>query len=190
MHGFLLSLLQHHVIIGYAVIFFGIMFEGDGLIFTAAFLTHRGFFEPALMFPILLIGTIIGDLFWYALGVKLDDSGNWINQWLKKLAAPFDEHIIKSPLHTIMISKFTYGLHHPILIRAGALKLNLHEYIKDDLISSVVWILIVGGLGFGSSASFYLVQRYIKFVELYLLLGVAAFFIIWHLIALKAKKKL
>lgn len=189
MHHFLINFLQHHSILGYVVVFIAMIFEGDVFLFTAAFLTHLGFFDPVNMFVAVVTGALSGDLFWYWLGLRLNGSTGF-TRWAKKIAAPFDDHLLQRPWHTIFLSKFIYGIHHAILVRAGMLKFKLSRYFKIDLISTLAWTTIVGGLGFLSSLSFERMRHQIKFMEGLLLAVILILLLVSYLVSYQAKKEL
>ena len=188
------SLLTHYLTIwrplGYLLAFLAMIFEGDGVLFIIGFLTHEGLFDPFNIYLTLLMGVLVGDSLWYWLGLKVNVSSLFFGRWAEKIAKPFDDHLIGRPFRTIFISKFIYGLHHAILIRAGELKLRWNTLIKDDFLPAVLWVLSIGGLGYLSSASFTLVKHYVRFSEIALLIGLVVFFTIWHFIASSSKKKL
>lgn len=181
------SFFLHYVLnlgpLAYLIAFVGMMIEGDALLFTAAFLTHQGYFDFRFMLPTLVAGVLFGDLGWYWLGHWMHHySTSSLAHWIHRIAKPLDRHLLSRPRRTIFISKFTYGVHHAILIRAGALRLNIREFLKDDLYATSAWIALIGGLGYLSAASFVLIKHYVKFAEVALLLGLAAIFIISHII--------
>src|SRR6185295_15277237 len=134
MQSHLFWFLQHHRELSYAIVFLAMIFEGDVFLFTAAFLTRAGFFDPLTMIVSIITGSLTGDLFWYWIGLKLNGSTRF-TAWAKKVALPFDDHLISRPFRTIFLSKFIYGVHHAILIRAGMLNIGLAKYLKIDLIS-------------------------------------------------------
>lgn len=171
----------------YLIVFFGMIFEGDILLFSSFFLAREGVFHLGTLFAVTLLGVLLGDLMWYWLGEKIDKSHSRLLLWAEKIAAPFDEHLISRTFHTIFISKYTYGIHHAILLRAGMLRFPLRRFVGYDFISSLVWIFIVGGLGYFSSFYFSLIKHYIKFAELGLLFGILLFVFISHYIAKKSK---
>lgn len=170
--------------------FVGMMIEGDAVLFSAAFLTHRGFFDFVNMAAIVVLGVLIGDSLWYWLGMWLDRKFPAVHRWLERATRPFDAHLVDRPLRTIFVSKFVYGLHHPLLMRAGVLGIAYKKFLKSDIISSAAWMVIVGGIGFFSSVSFFLARRFLRFAEVALLLGLLIFFFVWHFIAKSTKAKL
>ena len=172
----------------YAIGFLGMIVEGEAILFTAAFLANQGAFNPIFIFGVLFAGVITGDLFWYWLGLRLQTSNSFVKRWAERIGKPFDRHLVHRQFRTIFISKFTYGFHHPILMRAGALKVNVRNYLKNDVIASLIWMLIIGGLGYFSSASFLLVRRYVKFAEISLLLVLVVVFGILHYISSRSQR--
>ncbi|MBI4993828.1 VTT domain-containing protein [Candidatus Wolfebacteria bacterium] len=174
--------------IGYWIAFFGIMIEGDILIFVSFFLASQEYFKVGKLFFVLFLGTIIGDMIWYYFG-------SWANKFLlvAKLAKKikiFDDHLIKRPFHTMVISKFAYGLHHLILMRAGALNFDFKKFVKYDFVSGAVWISSIGVLGYLSGASFLAIKKYLKFTEVGLLLAIFIFILAEYFIRRKSKEEL
>ncbi len=178
--------------LGYAIIFFGMMVEGDILLFTAGFLTHQGYFDIDIMLLLVFLGTIIGDNIWYVLGELLGEKKSFlkVKKFIEKATSPFDEHLKNRTARTIFISKFTYGLCKSILLKAGAMKISFRKFIKADLAATFMWIFLVGGLGYLSSASFLAVRHYLRYTELTLLLGIAIFILISYVVTKISKKEL
>lgn len=191
-HAILLPWLLWWRPVGYAVIFFGMMIEGDALLFTAAFLTHQRFFDFGDMALVVLAGVFVGDLLWYQLGIWLAQSQRfaWVHHWLERLTSRFDEHLSKRPWHTLFLSKFAYGLHHPILMRAGAIGIHARKFLRSDILASLAWIAIVGGLGYASSASLPVVRHRFRFAERALLVSLVAFFLFEWFVRRSSKKRL
>ncbi len=173
------SLVLHYIVfwkpLAYVILFFAMIVEGETFLFTAAFLAAQGFLDKELTFFFLFAGVQLGDSLWYWLGHKINHSDNRFSRWLVKVTGPFDEHLEQNTLRTLFISKFIYGFHHFILARAGVLKIKFDEFVKYDLLSNLAWIVIVGGLGYLSGASFLLMKHYLKFAEYALILGLAIF---------------
>ncbi len=188
LHHYLIA----HQILGYAIIFFGMMIEGDILLFTAGFLTHQGYFDIGIALILVFLGTIVGDNIWYVLGELLSEKKLFlkVKKFIEKATGPFDEHLRNRPIRTIFISKFTYGLGKSILLKAGATKISFGKFIKADLVATFMWIFLVGGLGYLSSASFLAVRHYLKYTEITLLLGIAIFILISHVVTKISKKEL
>jgi len=174
----------------YLIVFLGMVAEGEAVLFSVAFLTSQGFFNLAYIFPTVFLGAFLGDFVWYWLGSKIKTPSFFLLRWLEKLAQPFDEHLINYPSRTFFLSKFIYGIHHGIVLRAGALGVNLKKFAKIDFVSTFIWILLIIGFGYLSSYSFFLVKRYLKFAEIGLLIGLIVYFFFSRLLSFVSKKKL
>lgn len=175
--------------IGYLIIFLGMILEGDIVLFTASFLTHQGFFDIGDMTVAILGGVLIGDIFWYAMGSRI--SGNaqsFFARWIERIAHFFDKHIRQRPFRTIFISKFAYGMHHALLARAGMIRLPFREFLRNDIAASALWILIVGGLGYGSSVSFIFLKHYLRFTEVVILAGILLILFLDYAVARRSRK--
>lgn len=175
--------------LAYVFVFLGMIFEGDIALFTTAFLTHQGYFELSNIIPIVLIANFAGDIFWYNIGKKLNEH-SFFARWTNRIAKPFDHHLVERPFRTIFISKFTYGFNHAILVRAGSLKVNLDDLLKSDVLATLLWMVIVGGLGYFSSVSLSLAKHYLHSIQLAFLFGVLIFLGITSLITWRSKKRL
>lgn len=186
---FVHNLIQYRYIV-YTIIFFGIIFEGDILLFSAGFLASQKYVDLGDVFFIILSGTLIGNFGWYYLGHRLKIANwNFLN-FVWRLAKPFDNQIIKRPAITLLVSKFIYSLHHPLLIRSGFLGLGLRRFLKIDVLASTLWIVVVGGLGYFFGTSFALMKNYLRYAEIGLLIAVIIFILVSHLLSNYTKKEL
>ena len=190
MHSLILYYIALWKPLGYAAVFAGLFIEGDIVLFIAAFLTSQGVFDLGDMIIVAFSGTLLGDIFWYFLGYYINGRFVKVSKWIDKVTKPFDEHILSRSFHTILISKFTFSLNRAILFRAGSLKVPLKNFLKADLAAICVWMVLVGGFGYFTSMSLELVRHYLRFAELALLLGLAIFITVFHLISRRSKKAL
>lgn len=168
--------------LGYAAIFFGLLLEGEVIIFTAFFLAHLGAFDLGDIILVVVAAVAVNDLLWHKLGRSKYVASDRILNITKKISGPLDTLLQQHPFKTFLITKFTYGLMRPTLIRSGMLDLPEGRFIKYDYPAAAVWIAIVGGLGYFASASLPLLKHYFKLAEIILLVVLASFFIAWHLI--------
>ena len=191
MYPYALAFLTIYRPFGYLLFFLGMLIEGDAVLFSASFLAHQQFFEFPFVIFIGLAGALLGDSMWYFLGTKMNEHTPLFHKWLHRLSQPFDEHLKTRLFHTIFISKFTYGFHHALLARAGALRVPYKKFLKDDILATLPWFAIIVTLGFASSASFALIRNSLRSVQIGLVIGLILFFLIWHFgISNKLKKKI
>lgn len=171
----------------YPLIFIGMIFEGDLILFSAAFLIYQGILHPAPLIMTVLWGMLLGDNLWYTLGLKFRNRYPSLNAWAEKLVAPLDEELKNRLFRTIFVSKFTYGIRSAIFFRAGTLKIRWRKIEPADILATLVWMLIIGGLGYLAGASFAPFKKYLRFGEIALLLGLIIFFVLEHLLLKKSK---
>lgn len=164
--------------LGYTLVSLGMIFEGDGMLFTSAFLTAEGFFDISDILIVIFISVLLGDSFWYWVGRKYATRFPRFVNVVNKFAKPFDRHLANNPMRTLLVTKFLYGVHHAVLIRAGMFKMDYKKFIKGDLIAVPIWIAVVGGLGFFSERTLLPARHYLKFAEISLLFGLIAFFVL------------
>lgn len=173
----------------YAIFFAAMIIEGDIFLFTAAFLTQQGFFNPGYMISVIFGGVVIGDLLWYEIGGRLANSQSRTAKWTQRMAQPFDRHLQERPFRTILISKFTYGLHHAIIRQAGAIKLPPQKFVWSAVRASIIWIAVIGALGVAAGAGFEAIRSYLRYAELSLLVFVVIFFLVEKFIISRQLKK-
>jgi membrane-associated protein len=176
--------------LGYILAFFGMVFEGDGVLFTVAFLTAEGFFDVGDMLVVVVLSVIFGDTLWYWIGRKYIASWPRVVGWVDRFAKPFDRHLLERPTRTLLLTKFVYGAHHAVLIRAGMFKMDFRKFIKSDLLSIAVWVAVIGGLGYFSSFSLAYEKKYLRYAEIALLIALVLFFVIEHYIKKFSQKEL
>ncbi|MGE5314857.1 MAG: DedA family protein [Acidobacteriota bacterium] len=166
--------------LGYIVIFIGVIFEGDLFLITTAFLTRLNYFELFRTFLIVLAGTYTGDLLWFGLGRLVRTSKGKLPAYLgrlsKKIEVDFSEHFFR----TMFITKFAYGTHHLMLVKAAIEDVPFRIYIRNIFLASFLWILIVGGLGYIFASSYLVFHRYFKYAEIGLLVVLAVYFFVFR----------
>lgn len=175
--------------LGYGIVFLGMIFEGDAILFAAVFLAREGFFSLKTVIAIVLSGVIIGDLFWYWLGTIANRSHPRIKQWVTRLAAPLDNQLTNRPFHCFLLSKFIF-IGHGVIARAGMVRMPMRKFISSDIPATLIWIIAVGSLGYFSSISLALLRRYLRFAELSLLFSLALFLLIMHIVKHYSRKVL
>ena len=175
--------------IGYAIVFFGMMIEGDTVFFTAIFLARQGFFSFTGILVVGVAGVFTGDFLWYWLGRKLHATSRFY-RWAMGAAEPFDRRLRAGPFRILLLSKFTYGLGHLILLRTGALDFKLRQFIKTDIPATIFWIVVVASLRYLAGASFELVAHSLRFAEISLLAGLVVILLIQGIITYFVKRKI
>ena len=174
----------------YVFLFVGMFFEGDAILFTAFYLARLGYFNVGILVLISAVGVIVGDLIWYKLGEHLEKRSAFFRKLAAKITKSLDRRLSTKPLSTIFITKFTYGIHHGILLRAGAIRIPFKKYFAIVSFAGISWIAVIGSLAYFSSLSIELLKHYIKYGEISLLIGIIIFFVVMHLLSKVGKKEI
>ncbi|MBX4210624.1 VTT domain-containing protein [Candidatus Parcubacteria bacterium] len=190
MHNLFLESLTAWRPLGYLLIFIGMMIEGDIFLFTAAFLTHQGFFSPMPVIVLGYSGSFIGDMIWYYYGQTIVHIIPFIGKSVNKIVGPFDRQLSLNPFRTIFTTKFTYGVHHPILMRARIAGIPPKKFIESDLLAIALWMLLIGSLGYFFSAYFRTIRHMLRLTEVSILAVFFGFFIIEYVIKKISKRNL
>lgn len=171
MHSFLLPYLTYWKPLSYLIVALGMVFEGDIILFSAAFLLSQRFFGTLPILATVAVGLAIGEVFWYRLGIIARISRiTFVNRWLEQLTSRFDEHLMTKTTRTLFLSKFMYGLGHLMVMRAGSLNLPEQRFFRKDLVATAAWALVVASLGYFSGRWFFsYLRNYLRFTEVALL---------------------
>ncbi len=188
------SLIFYYLIIwaplGYILGALGMLVEGDLIWFTLSFLTSLGFFRLDLILLAVFLGIFINDSLLFLIGRTINRWPQVIRLWAEKIARPFDRHFQARTLQTLLISKFAYGVHKPILIRFGMIGVSYWQFVKADILAIVLWMAVIGSLGYFSGLSFFLVKSYLHYAEVGLLVGLIALVVGLKILTSYSLKKL
>lgn len=183
MKTFLLSYLISWKLSAYFGAFILVMIEGDVILFVSAFLVKQGLFELHYIAPILIMGALIGDFLWYSFGKLIGRYPNGLpSKIISKITARFDDGILNRTETLLLATKFIYGTNRITLIRSGMLDVSIKKFFKADVKAVLIWIFIVGGIAYITSAWIPHFKYYFRYAEIGLALGILSFFVIERLI--------
>jgi len=189
MESFFLHYLTAWEPLALLAVFFAVIIEGDMALFAAAYLVNQGFFGATEIMIVVPTAVFSGDWMWYGIGRWGRLPAARLSRWACRLAGPIDGQLAKRPGRAIFISKFAYGLNHITLMRAGAMKIAPKVFLLGDTPAGVMWMLIIGGLGYGFGASAALLKGYIHYSEMGLLAGLLVIFGLRKVIQRKIEKE-
>ncbi|MBX4211289.1 MAG: VTT domain-containing protein [Candidatus Yanofskybacteria bacterium] len=189
MQSFFLNYFGIHPLLGYGVFLLWLALEGQTAMFTAAFLTHQGVFQIGWVFLFSLIGVIGTDYLLYYLGHHLHGRPWFVRLSDYELVRSLDNHLTAHPNRTFFLAKFSF-VHTPIMIRAGSIRMPIRLFFKGDILSSVLWIVVVFSLGYGSSATATLLRSYFHYVEVGLGVTLVLFLLIMHFVSRWFRKEM
>ncbi len=170
MEFFLLDIFIVHPLLGYLIIFFGLFVEGDLLLFAAAFLARLGVFDLLPLVVVSIAGMLIGDTLWYTLGKYHRRLPTRLVTFYDRVASPFDQMLTTRLFHTLLITKFTYGIHRLILARAGSVGASFVRFFKTDIVATLIWTATIVTIGYFGGFALEALKEYVRFAEIGLLI--------------------
>jgi len=176
--------------LAYVIIFIFMFIEGDVVLFTAFYLASLGHLDVWILIAVAIIGVVFGDIVWYKLGATLEKRSRFFRKIAAKITGPLDRRLATKPISTLCITKFTYGIHHAVLLRAGATKIPFKKYVITMFCAAVFWTSVIGGLAYFSFFSVDLLKKYVKYGEIGLLFGIILFWAITHFLSKISNKKI
>ena len=188
MESFLLHGLESWWLLAYVLIFIGMLFEGEVVLFVAFFLASSGVIDFYDTLFLVVSGVIAGDILWYFAGSYLEKR-DWIPACLRPASKTIDAHLSARPFATLLFSKFAYGLHRPTLLRAKEAGIDFYTFMKIELVASLVWISVIGICAVLFFATIGLFKKYLRFVEIGLLISIGVFILLSHFINSYYKKR-
>jgi membrane protein DedA with SNARE-associated domain len=182
MSPLLISFLSYPYYLIYAGIFLLMIFLGEEVLLIVGALARFGFidFWDAVFFA--LLGTFLGDIFWFQLGKRYGEDfvikyGRWFFitpqrfSMLRKL-------ITKNGGLFVFISKFMYNLNHISLVAAGTIGFSFKKFLKYQIFVSIGWVIAFVSLGYFFAHNLAGLQHDVKVFAIVMLLVFGGFILI------------
>ena len=179
---------------GYGLLFFAMIFEGELFLTTIGMIVRLEAFDFFATFFFVLSGVLVGDMFWYWVGMKIKSQypNHRIATFVINRVKKYLPGIEKNPFHVIFLSKFIYGLNHSAIVMLGFLRVPFGHFMRIQFVASFIWSLLflVTGYLFGSVALAFThkLKRFI-FIAILLLIGIAVIERIIRRIIAKIERK-
>jgi len=171
---------QNHQLLGYFILFVGVLIEGEFTLIVAGILAHIGAFAFGETYMVALAGGMSKTLIGYRIGRFLRRKYSksrffrFVVRKVRTLLPKFDE----KPFWSVFISKFIFGLNNLVLIYSGFVRIRRHTYIKAELVSNAVWSFLALGLGYVFSIAALNISHDIRKFMLLLLVFLVGFVIL------------
>ncbi|MCX6752803.1 MAG: hypothetical protein NTW62_00440 [Candidatus Nomurabacteria bacterium] len=134
-------LVEGHEVLAYAVIFLGIVFEGEFIIISTGILAFVGALNIYSAFIFILCGGIGKTFLGYYIGNVIEKK--WKHTKFVKYLERRVSHVMprfeERSFWSIFISKFILGINNIIIIFSGFKKVPLRIYLKAEFISTLIW---------------------------------------------------
>lgn len=182
--GVIISYFPFHILAqgfsryGYWLLFIGTFFEGEAIVLAAGIFSYLGYFNILLVMLIASLAIIAGDNFQYWIGQKLGQEYLKKYYCFRKLNGKFQKHTNK----ILLASRFMFGMRVATMMMAGASNMNHKKFFKFNVISGILWVIAIAGLGYVFGASFILLKKILKYSALSItalvILGIIIFYFI------------
>ncbi len=180
---------QAHRFIGYAILFVGMLLEGETLLLGSGILIHLGAFDPLDTFFLALTGSLVGDFLWYYLGTFLYrryHESKIINYAKRNILRVFPNFEHK-PFWSIVISKFIYGTNRSMLMLCGFSKIKLSLFVKAEVFAAPLWTMISLVLGYVLSYAALNITRHLRIFGIIVVSTIIIFLAIEHFIFIQVR---
>ena len=144
-------------ILAYIIVFFGVMIEGEGIILISSVFASQGHLNIIILAPVIIAGTVIGDLVWYFGGKHLKGTklGCWLDKRYEKTGEWVNDWIVARYHWYAIVSKFMYFTTRPTIFLAGWHEFDFKRFFKITTYATIIWAFSMMAIGylFGLSIS-------------------------------------
>ncbi len=175
----LTSVVEHHHVLAYGVLFLGLIFEGEATVIAAVVLSYIGALDFGVSLLFVLAGGMAKTFSFYYIGTLLEKKfkDSRIMRYIDKRAHYLMPRFEERPFWSIFISKFINGVNYIVIIFSGYKKINFRTYLKAEVFSTIIWAPLLLSLGYFFSQTALRGSRDIGRFSLVILLLLAAFFL-------------
>lgn len=147
---FLTTLVENHQILAYAIIFLGLIFEGEVIVITTGVLCSLGALDFTLSLILIFAGSFVKTFALYYIGEVMNTkfSHSKFFQYVERRVFYFMPRFKQKPFWSIFLSKFIMGTNYLVILFSGYNKINLKTFIKAEALSTVIWAPVLLSLGF------------------------------------------
>jgi membrane protein DedA with SNARE-associated domain len=161
----LVAIASFIILYGYAVILPVAILEGPIITVIAAFLAAQGYFNIFVVYAVVVVGDILGDLLYYGLGrfggrIARGSLGRKLGIKLasiEKLEQQFNDHSGKA----LLIGKWTHSFGLVALTGAGAAKMRLGKFVGYSTIGTIPKSLVFLLIGYYVGYAYQKINSYI-----------------------------
>lgn len=164
---------------GLVAVFLAAMLEADIIPILVGVAAHRGYFNPPMAIAVATFGALAGDCVWFYLGRSGVIDRSALMRRLKSKAEVLYQRVGN---WQIPASHIVYGTRVATMTFLGARGSMVGRFVLVDGVSCFTLTTFLFCLGFALSASVSMILVNVKRVELVLLVGVALFALVFHLL--------
>jgi membrane-associated protein len=179
MQEWLIQFVTHHEYLVYIVLVVFACIEGPILSVLCGILIRLGYFHFFPIYIALMVGDLLGDVFWYQIGGHfgrrlLGRFGKYISlteERIEKVSQIFHRHKDR----ILVLSKMTNGFGFALvtLITAGIVKVPFRRYMAFNFLGQFVWSAFLIGVGYFFAHAYATVNTVLERVSVVALFAIA-----------------
>lgn len=152
----------------YIFAFLGALFEGANIMLLSGFLYRLGIFKFLNIIAVLSLGYFINGYGWYAIG-RLGGE-KFLEKWgprfflTKERIQKLEEYFKKHTTKALILTRITYGISSYVFIMAGIFRTKAKTFFWCSLVSTLIWVLMLFGVGYVFGTSYELLSKVIKVI--------------------------
>ena len=176
---FLTILVDQHQIMAYALIFLGLIFEGEIVVISAGILSHLDALNVWFTLLFIILGAFTKTFLCYYLGTVIHDkwSENNFLKYIERRVFFIMPHFTQRPFWSVFISKFIIGTNYMVAIFSGYKRISYKKYLKAEIISTLIWAPALLSLGYFFSYTALQISKEISRFSLVILILMILFFL-------------
>lgn len=186
-------IIQWLLIYKYAVLIPIAILEGPIITVLGGFFAAQGYLNAPAVFVIVVIGDIVGDGIYYALGrfggrKLIDAYGHYINVTSVEVLR-IEKHFARHARKTLIIAKLTHALGIVALLAAGLARMPFGEFIVFNFLPTLPKSILLMGIGYFFGHAYATIDWYIDYGSM--VFGVLGLlFVLAYIVLVKRQKKI
>ncbi len=188
MREWIINLATHHSYLVYIIILAVAFLEGPIISLATGFLTYTGYLNIEVSILILILGDTVPDSILYYMG-RYGHGKEFIHkhflrfEFISKNVKLIEHMWNHHPWKTIFLGKMAYGMSVPVIITIGLSKVSFKNFFSHSIVISVFSSITVFLIGYNLGYSYFIAEKYIKYVGIFFLVLVVAFILFYSLLS-------
>jgi membrane protein DedA with SNARE-associated domain len=145
--------------LGYIGVLLGTFLEGETTILVAGIFAKLGFLQLSKVMACAFVGTFVGDCTFFFLGKYFGRTLIERYEFLRKRTALSNKIIHQYGHHLVFIMRFLAGFRSVILVLLGLANVRTSRFLLTDLVSCLVWSIVVSFIGYSFANVVYIFVR-------------------------------
>jgi membrane protein DedA with SNARE-associated domain len=173
----------------YLVIFLAVLIEGPLATILAGFWLAQGLINPFLVFIIVIVADLLGDIFYYYLGRSGRKFGKRLFKKKSEKLLELEDYLKNNSGQALLIGKFAHGIGALFIFAAGAARIPIGKFLFFNTLGTIPKSIILMLVGYFFGQSYLSLTKYADIFGLGTLAIGLTILLIYFLSAKKIKKK-